>query len=850
MGGSSPPPSANALPPYEQQTSSVDMPEWKRSLMGFNEDSPYYSPYRFLSRYAGDQAKVLEGMTTHPNAEAARQFFGVEEGTDLTPYLQAFKTGTAPPPSSGTGVPMSAAGYYVPNYKPYAKGGLMSLRKFADGDAVTANTPPTVPGIGSDYWTTAAPSPTNAELRRIKRQEAAAARKVKQQEAAAAKKAKAEQEKLYGGITSPIWKRAIDELGAVSEAPPTIAEGAGYMSDATKQLLANAGYTPEMIDAAALQGTAAEMGPYEKVAPEDVEAAAIDRGSVRELQADQMGPYEQMLAAQMGPYQNVAAQRADVTNAISAAINRGDISTANALMANVASMNAPTGVQATTYAPSTYQAALMQAPEDISAQGYTAAQAGVNQMAGPKSWTDTGTAGKYMSPYMQNVVDIQKREANRDYQRQLNQLQSQAVGAKAYGGSRLAIERAEAARNQQQKLADIEAQGLQQAYTQGMGQFSAEEGLGLQAGQANLSAAQQTALANQQALNNERSQYVNNALAAAQTNYGGKLTAAQQNQIAQNAAAQFNATQGNQQASQYATQQLQAAQNNYSGQLTAAQQNQAAQNAAYNNYAAQQLQAMLANQGMDYNTALQNAQFAQQTGLTNAAASNTAANNYAAQQLQALLANQQAGLTTEQQNAQMLQQAGLANQQAGLTTEQQNARLRQEAGLANQQMDYNTALQNAQFLQTAYGLTAQQALQAALANQQAGLTVGQQNAAYQQQMNLANQNVGLNAAIQNQQAGLTGQGLNLQALNQAGAMGQGLGNLGNTTWNTSMNIPQMWGGAFNTAQGIAERAANAGTANAQMLWNAPNSLYNNVNTMVGGATGQVGTTTTNRLPTA
>ena len=136
----------------------------------------------------------------------------------------------------------------------------------------------------------------------------------------------------------------------------------------------------------------------------------------------------------------------------------------------------------------------MQGPEDINAP-----TAKASQMAGPKSWIDKGTSEAYMSPYMQNVVDIQKREANRDYQQQLNQLNAQSVQAGAFGGSRQAIQQAEAARNQAMRLGDIEAKGLQEAYASGMGQFTNEQGQTIDVGKANLSTSQQTTLANQAA---------------------------------------------------------------------------------------------------------------------------------------------------------------------------------------------------------------------------------------------------------------------------------------------------------------------------------------------------------------
>jgi hypothetical protein len=374
-----------------------------------------------------------------------------------------------------------------------------------------------------------------------------------------------------------------------------------------------------LADAQLAYQKARELGTPEQIgqATEAYKSGIAGLGEAAKSQAKDVN------AAQMAQYQQVAAQKADTERAAAAAMNRGDVREANALMAQVEK----------------YDAAMMQAPTEANVRDYEAAQSQLNQMQGPKSWTDQGTAAQYMSPYMQNVVDIQKREADRDFSKQMARLDAQAAGTGAFGGSRHALERSEARRAQAQRLGDIQAQGQQQAYQSGMGQFSAEQGLGLQAGQANLSAAQQTAMANQQALNQQRQQYVNNALQAAMQSYGGQLTAEQQNQVAQNASSQFNA---------------------------------GAQNTAYNNYVQQQLMAQQANQQMDFGVGQMNTQNQQQANLANAAAANQANQQYAQLNLQGQLANQQAGLTTEQQNAQMRQQAALANQQAGLQSNQQN----------------------------------------------------------------------------------------------------------------------------------------------------------------------------------
>jgi hypothetical protein len=86
---------------------------------------------------------------------------------------------------------------------------------------------------------------------------------------------------------------------------------------------------------------------------------------------------------------------------------------------------------------------------------------------------------------MQNVVNIQQREAQRAADIAGTQRGAQAVGAGAFGGSRQAIMDAEAARNLSQQKGDIQARGLQSAFQNAQQQFNAEQGYGLQAQQAN-----------------------------------------------------------------------------------------------------------------------------------------------------------------------------------------------------------------------------------------------------------------------------------------------------------------------------------------------------------------------------
>jgi hypothetical protein len=80
--------------------------------------------------------------------------------------------------------------------------------------------------------------------------------------------------------------------------------------------------------------------------------------------------------------------------------------------------------------------------------------------------------GGYMSPYMQGVVDIQQREAQRQADIAGTQRGARAAQAGAFGGSRQGIENAEAARNLAMQKGDIQAQGLQNAFTQAANQYN------------------------------------------------------------------------------------------------------------------------------------------------------------------------------------------------------------------------------------------------------------------------------------------------------------------------------------------------------------------------------------------
>jgi hypothetical protein len=105
-----------------------------------------------------------------------------------------------------------------------------------------------------------------------------------------------------------------------------------------------------------------------------------------------------------------------------------------------------------------------------------------------KSFTSPGQAQQYMSPYMQNVVDVQSQQAKRQADIAAQTQQAQAARSGAFGGGRDAIMRSQGNADLQRTLAGIQATGSQNAFQQGMQQFNAEQGANQAA--ANLNAQQ------------------------------------------------------------------------------------------------------------------------------------------------------------------------------------------------------------------------------------------------------------------------------------------------------------------------------------------------------------------------
>lgn len=185
------------------------------------------------------------------------------------------------------------------------------------------------------------------------------------------------------------------------------------------------------------------------------------------------------------------------------------------------------------------EAANLTTPSVIGQAANSALQAG--QAAGGASYAPTtftagdfthpGTASQFMSPYMDQVVQNQQRDAQRQADIASTYRQSDQTKAGAFGGSRAAIMDAEAARNLALQKGDIAATGLQSAFTAGQNQFNTQ---------------QQSNLANNQATEASRQfganlglQGLNTQLNAANT--AGNLGATQANTGIANLNAQLGA---------------------------------------------------------------------------------------------------------------------------------------------------------------------------------------------------------------------------------------------------------------------------------------------------------------------
>lgn len=480
------------------------------------------------------------------------------------------------------------------------------------------------------------------------------------------------QQQAYYGVSGMQTSPQLDVASNISQMAAMRGLGAAYQPGYFgNQFQAPASYRPASFDY--LQAQAPElqqyqMGPFERVSGGQYNAPMMDTaqtGYRPDIQAFEMGPAQQV---QGGQYQAPLMETAQ-----------------------------------TGYRPDLQQFQ-MAAPERVSTG----------------SFTDEGTAARYMSPYMEQALAPQLREAQRSSDILGTQQAGEAVRSGAFGGARAGLLEAERQRNLATQMGDIRARGLQSAYEQAQNLYGTE---------------------------------AQRQLAAQQANQAAGLTAGGQNLAAQLGVQQLGTQTG-----------LQTALANLSAQQQANVQNQAAQLQAQGLTASQALQAALANQQAGLTVGQQNLasrqaaqQLGTQTGLQTALA------NLSAQQ-QANVQNQAAQLQAQGLTANQALQAALANQQAGLTTGQQNL----AAQLGIQQLGAGQNLQAQLANQQAY----QQAQAAREASRQFGAGQAMTAAQARAQYGLAGQQLGEQSRQYGAGYGLQGLGTALQGAGQLGTLGQ------------------------------------------------------------------------------
>lgn len=347
--------------------------------------------------------------------------------------------------------------------------------------------------------------------------------------------------------------------------------------------------------------------------------------------------------------------------------------------------------------------------QQVSASDMQGAQTGFGQqpleqfrMAGPQMF-GSEQAQQYMSPFIQQALEPQKREAITSARRAQVAQDLGSARQGTYGGSRQALASLERERNLGQQLGDIEARGMEAAFGQAQQQFERDRAAGMTTGQQNLEAALR-----QQQLGTQT------GLQAALANLSNEQQARVNNQAQQFQAQGMNAEQA-----------MRASLANQGVDVTRAQADQ---------QAALQTQQLGTQTGLQ--AALANLSSEQQSNVQNLAAQLQTQGLNSEQAMRAALANQQAGLTV-----------GQANLQALLGTQQLGAQTGLQAALANQQQNLEAQRLGEQSRQFGAG----QRLSGLQTAGQMGQTLGNLGQ-YQQQANL--QRLGAQGAAAAEQRGL------------------------------------------------------------------------------------------------
>jgi hypothetical protein len=102
-------------------------------------------------------------------------------------------------------------------------------------------------------------------------------------------------------------------------------------------------------------------------------------------------------------------------------------------------------------------------------------EAGYQQFGfGPAGEFSAENISKYMNPYAQNVVNVEKQQAQEDYDIARQGRNARAISAGAFGGSRAAVQEGLAERDLMKRQGDIQTRGLSTAYGDAQRLFEAD----------------------------------------------------------------------------------------------------------------------------------------------------------------------------------------------------------------------------------------------------------------------------------------------------------------------------------------------------------------------------------------
>ena len=152
------------------------------------------------------------------------------------------------------------------------------------------------------------------------------------------------------------------------------------------------------------------------------------------------------------------------------------------------------------YGPSSFapsQFSMMSvAPQQLQQFGMEAAQTGFRpDLQAPRQF-GAAEAQQYMSPYMQQVVDISKQKAIEDAQKAQLSQNLAAARQGTYGGARQAVLQAEREKALGETLSDIQFRGQQAAFEQAQQQFERDRAAQMQVQALSADVGLKTALAN------------------------------------------------------------------------------------------------------------------------------------------------------------------------------------------------------------------------------------------------------------------------------------------------------------------------------------------------------------------